>query len=334
MPSEAGIIPVKLKRKATYKQHHIQQYIRPNVLREALTALKITGNPNYQFVTTHENYEETCKSLDPEGYELMNDSSLCMNEMLESPVAENQDDQLHAEQDEKDSGDDDELEYIENDAVRKWQYTQDDNVVMDNMFPENQINVHADDSPEIANIENEGVCVAPGEGQMPTNILAEKDWDVKTFPHLFPNGKYGLHYNREQRLTNLQYFNQRLLNKDLRYSSSPCFVYAASTYIEKQQLERNINISYTRGTTRSTDQGNTIFNLEDSFAVLDKISNTPKYWQQAKNELIAKLESRAISIFLHIIMCRKEMVGKYGCHHEEFIGRQTHLLQIQKAKRR
>ena len=109
----------------------------------------------------------------------MNDSSLCIFEMLESPVAENQDDQLHAEQDEKDSGDDDELEYNEKDAVRKWQYTQDDNVLMDNMFPENQINVHADDSPEIANIENEGVSVAPGEGQMPTNILAEKYWDVK-----------------------------------------------------------------------------------------------------------------------------------------------------------
>ena len=304
MPSEAGIIPVKLKRKATYKQHHIQQYIRPNVLREALTALKIAGNPHYQFVTTHENYEETCKTLDPEGYELMKDS--CIFQMLESPMAENQDDQLHAEQDEKDSGDDDELEYNENDAVRKWQYTQDDNVLMDNMFPENQINVHADDSPEIANIENEGVSVAPGEGQMPTNILTEKDWDVKTFPHLFPNGKYGLHYNREQRLTNLQYFNQRLLNKDIRYSSSPCFVYAASTYIEKQQLERNINISYTRGTTRSTDQGNTVFNLEDSFAVLDKISNTPKYWQQAKNELIAKLENLGPFQFFFTLSCAEK----------------------------
>ena len=194
-------------------------------------------------------------------------------------MAANQDDQKHAEGDEKDS-DEEELGYIENDAVRKWQYMQDDNVLMDNMFPENQINVHADDSSEIANIENEGVSVAPGEGQMPTNILSEKDWDVKIFPHLFLNGKYGLiiwTYKREQKLINLHYFNQRLLNKDLRYSSSPCFVYAASTYIEKQQLERNINISYTRGTRLSTDECNTIFNHEDSFAVLDKISNTPKY---------------------------------------------------------
>ena len=254
--------------------------------------MKTTGNPHYQFVTTHENYEETCKTLDPEGYELMNDSSLCMFEMLESPLTANQDDQLHAEEGEKDNdANEDELDYIENDAVRKWQYTQDGNVLMDNIFPENQINVHANDSSEIANIENEGVSVAPGEGQMPTNILAEKDWDVKTFPHLFPNGKYGLYYSREQKLTNLQYFNHRLLNKDLRHSSSPCFVYPASTYIEKQQLERNINISYTRDTRRSTDEGNTIFNLEDSFAVLDKINNTSKYWQQAKNELIAKLEN-------------------------------------------
>ena len=68
---------------------------------------------------------------------------------------------------------------------------------MDNIFPENQINVQADDNSEIANIENEGVSVGPGEGQMPTNILAEKDWNVKSFSHLFPNGKYGLHHSRE-----------------------------------------------------------------------------------------------------------------------------------------
>ena len=133
----------------------------------------------------------------------MNDSYLCTFEKLQSPVAANQD-QLHADEDEKDS-DEDELEYIENDAVRKWQYTQDDNVLMDNMFPENEINVHADDSSEIANIENDGVSVAPGEGQMPTNILSEKDWDVKTFLHLFPNGTYRLHYKRESK--NSQTYN-------------------------------------------------------------------------------------------------------------------------------
>ena len=45
MPSEVGILPVKLKRKSTYKQHHVQQYIRPNAVGEALTALKTAGNP-------------------------------------------------------------------------------------------------------------------------------------------------------------------------------------------------------------------------------------------------------------------------------------------------
>ena len=225
--------------------------------------MKTAVNPHYQFVTTHENYEETCKTLDPEGYELINDSAPCMSKILESPMSANPDNQLHAEEDEKDS--EDELEYIEHGAVCKWQYTQD--VLMDNMFPENQINVQADDNSEIANIEYEGVSVGPGEGQMPTNILAEKDWDMKNFSRRFPNGKYGLHHSREQRLTNFQYFTQGLLNKDSRYASSPYFVYAAGTYIEKQQLE---------GTRKSTEEGKTIFNLEDSFAVLDKISNTPK----------------------------------------------------------
>ena len=83
-------------------------------------------------------------------------------------------------------------------------------------------------------------------------------------------------------------------------------MYAVSTYIEKQQLERNINISYTQGTRRSTDEGNTIFNLEDSFAVLDKIRDTPKYWQQAKNELIAKLENLGPFKFFFPLSCAEK----------------------------
>ena len=43
-PEEAGIIPVKLKRKLEYKNDHIEQYISTKKIFEALNTLKNLGN--------------------------------------------------------------------------------------------------------------------------------------------------------------------------------------------------------------------------------------------------------------------------------------------------
>ena len=62
--------------------------------------------------------------------------------------------------------------------------------------------------------------------QIPTNILKEDNWDTRTWPHLHPDGLYGLHHpDRETKLTNLQYFQQRILNWDDRFSKNPSFLF-------------------------------------------------------------------------------------------------------------
>ena len=330
LPSDAGILPVKLKRKVSYKAHHLKQYIRPNIVLKSLEVLKDMGNPHYQFVASTEHYEEKFCEEDPEGilYMPSDHDDVHQQAFTEETADDNNDNDHHnndsgtmvvhhtpeyydAPQSVKDANepdgssksDDDavaaaaaewdaEEKYcIKHDPVRKWQYTQDEMIFMTNMYPETQVNVHNDDTVSDQDFENQGISVAPGEGQTPSNILKEHDWDVKTFPQLFPDGKFGLHYERQQKLTPLQYFNQRLLNMDICFSSTPGFVYAALSYLEKQQLNRNISMSYSRGTSRTSGDGTKILTLEDGFAVLDNISNTPRYWQQAKNELIAKLEN-------------------------------------------
>ena len=64
---------------------------------------------------------------------------------------------------------------IKHDPVRKWQYTQDEMIFMTNMYPETQVNVHNDDTVSDQDFENQGINVAPGEGQTPSNILKEHD---------------------------------------------------------------------------------------------------------------------------------------------------------------
>jgi hypothetical protein len=73
-------------------------------------------------------------------------------------------------------------------------------------------------------------------------------WDVKAFPHLHnPNGSNGKDQERKSKLTDHYYFIQRILNLDQRFARSSAYMYAAVAYIEKQQLQRNINISGTKG---------------------------------------------------------------------------------------
>ena len=88
------------------------------------------------------------------------------------------------------------------------------------------------------------MSVAPGEGKIPTDILKEEDWDLKSFPGLQPEGENGLFEKRKVKLTHQQYFEQRILNFDKRFANTAAYVFAAFAFIEKKQLDRNINISF------------------------------------------------------------------------------------------
>ena len=68
-------------------------------------------------------------------------------------------------------------------------------------------------------------------------------------------------------------------------------MYAAVAYLEKKQLQRNINIANTRGKEVINDNGEKAYSLEDGYRVLENIKNTPKYWKQAKYEMLAKLDN-------------------------------------------
>ena len=95
--------------------------------------------------------------------------------------------------------------------------------------------------------EDHDLSFAPGEGKRPSNIFLDTDWDIKAWPSLHPDGKYGLHHNRIVHLSDQKYFVQRIRNKDRRFEENPGYVFAAASYVEKKQLQSNANISFSRG---------------------------------------------------------------------------------------
>ena len=101
-----------------------------------------------------------------------------------------------------------------------------------------------------------------------------------------PDGKNNLHQTRDRKLTDQYYFVQRLRNKNTRFSIDPAYTFASAAYLEKKQLQGNINVSYLRGKETRSKDGVSTYHLEDGFSVFDKISNTPKYWKNAKYEML------------------------------------------------
>ena len=134
------------------------------------------------------------------------------------------------------------------------------------------------------------VIVAPGEGRIPKNVLYDHDWDIKAFPHLnSPDGKYGLHHARNSRLSNQFYFIQRICNKNPKFATSPAYVYAAVAHIELKQIQRNINVSYSRGKEINNKDGIRTLKLDDPYSVLNDIKQTPRYWKKPSMKCLPNL---------------------------------------------
>ena len=244
--------------------------------------MKQAGNIYYKFYDDYNIYTEICKTQDFTGYitvfedkvELISQNSnqnkekeeVCIEEILEE-------------------------EYIKKDPVRKYQFEgYNKSLCLSNMYPEAE------------NINS--VIVAPGEGKVPKNVLYDDDWDIKAFPHLnSPDGKYGLHHVRQTRLTDQYYFIQRICNTNPKFANSPAYVYAAVAHTELKQIQRNVNVSYSRGKEIGNKGGIKTLQVDDPYAVLDDIKQTPRYWRKAKYEMFAKLDNFGPFHFFFTLSC-------------------------------
>ena len=80
--------------------------------------------------------------------------------------------------------------------------------------------------PEISVTNTEAsINIAPGEGQIPKDIMTDNEWDIKAFPHLHnPDGSNEKDEEQRVRLTEQNYFIQRICNKEKRFAKSPAYM--------------------------------------------------------------------------------------------------------------
>ena len=240
----------------------------PNKIFKALEYLRSRGHPGYKDFNMQEEHINRCRVADVEGYNNLFGSDEVLEE-LETLEIDGLQKNVIDEIDEESEVLNDELYYKENDPVAKFQFDYDRPTFLTEKYPEVVV---AEEST------GQELCFAPGEGRYPSDILLDKSWDINAFPMLHPNGKFGLNDRREitVKLTDQSYFKQRIRNKDSRFIDNKAYLYSSVAYVERKQLQSNINLSYTKGEKSIAADGAIQYELDDAFQVFENIKNTPR----------------------------------------------------------
>ena len=80
-----------------------------------------------------------------------------------------------------------ESDYNNRDPVQKNKFNNERQSMFLNDFPELDITERNSETNETK------ISLAPGENQIPSNIVYEQGWEEKSFPGLFPDGKNSYH---------------------------------------------------------------------------------------------------------------------------------------------
>ena len=288
-PNDAGLVAVSLKRKKDFKNCHKAQLVEPSKIFSVLEKLKQNKNPYFKFYDDYNHFEKRCLETDPKGHKLLFESSN-NDDDLEEPLEsikfkEKNDsfltDEIFTDEDESLSSDFDDDK--SDDPARKYNFEYDKSVCYTNKYPE--------------------ISVAPGEGQKPQDLLRDKDWDIQAFPHLHNfDGSNGLHQDRKVKLSNQQYFINRICHKDTRFSQTPSYLYACVAFIEKNQIQRNFNLAGTIGKKTESSKGIS-YELQDGYRVLGNVKGTPTYYKTGKNEMLSKLDNFGAFQYFFTLSC-------------------------------
>ena len=133
--------------------------------------------------------------------------------------------------------------------------------------------------------------IAPGERKKLNDWIREENHDTKAFPELFPDGKNGLHdKSRKRKISPIQNYSHKILNKNKKFSKDPDFVFVAQQYLEKHSFENQISISLQRGVLTNALEGGKEIRSHNAIDVFKVIPGTPPYWKGYRNEIFARME--------------------------------------------
>ena len=257
------LVNVQLKRSKELKNVHSQAFVRSNMLIEALTYLKASGNPFYSDVVVNESIQVT-------------DENESTNIDVPNEADENNENTPPVETD------------VGLDTC---------------FIPQNSAAHLISNNGTLHKVLSDTIVVAPGENKFPTNWLSNKDFEAKSFPCLFPSGRNTLNEKRVKQISIQQYFNQRIMNKNSRYAKDSAYLFAAQQRVEREQLERQCDVFFRKGKTERVGFDTIKVSQDDVQTVFQRLRGTSQYWRVARNELLAKVKQLGPFQYFFTLSC-------------------------------
>ncbi|TKS65242.1 ATP-dependent DNA helicase PIF1 [Collichthys lucidus] len=258
---DGSLLPIKLKRKLTYKGHYEYEYVDTTHIKQALQYLK----DNIYYKDVHFNTEWL--------------NEFCKDDEINPDVQQDQTGSV-----EPSSVPDDEFLHD-----RQQHCMFQDTCLMPVDIGQEALDQYFDD---ILNL-------APAEGNCPVKLLTDHANEARCFPVLFPKGCPTYHDARQHRLTLSRYFNNRILHADGRFAQNVEYIFFAQYMSELEQVVSNVSIALRKGKGKgrnhkvSCETFNTepslreLLQFDDGYRFLKPIRGTPAFWQGAQRDLLA-----------------------------------------------
>ena len=293
IPQSLKLTLIKLKRKLSYDSYYKFDYIRPQVVMEALMYLK-ANHAYYKNVVIDYKWFDNFQKGD---YKSLIDPEVMESMECSVPCAESDPDFMECSE-AKEKNDSNEEDDSVNDKEKNDSNEEDDSVNSDDEFEECQLaankngQVTVDPSPTCVQINNidDIFCIAPSEGKIPKLMLMDDDFEVTCFPDYFPNGHGGLYCpERVQKIDIRQYANQRLLNVDGRFAQNYEYIFSFQYGSELKQLNgaAATAIRMTKGNSSFSASDlldktfmSNLVKIDSAYQYMSKVRGTPAYWQQ------------------------------------------------------
>ena len=323
LPDNIDLIWVEFKRMLVYKSNHYQDYIHPQKVMTALRWLK-QHNEHYSHVKIDEDWlqkfetDPMCGQLKEESdseeavtidenmelgqdnYDSNEPSDIDLSNIEEKKVCDGNPDSLRAgrkrrrkqRKEQNESGDSSE----EDEKDLKEAQQEHDRL--------EEIRIGASSTCiQIEDLDNAVFSIAPGQDAVPKYILLDDDFEVLAFPDYFPEGKFGynLPQKREANLNLRHYINQRLLNRDRKFSQNQEYIFAFQYATEIKQLKGDMYNALKRtmtngrkvnaGDVRNFEKFNELVFKDVAYKFMKNVRGTPAYWQVQLMDTLAMMRT-------------------------------------------
>lgn len=281
--SESQTIPIKLKRRLSYKHHYQFQNVRPKKVLEAAKYLVSTSelfkSEGIHIQDTWQNSATTQAEENEEWHEFINNNVEKDSEKDIQDTANNYNDNLGCINSETIDNDNDDDNWCEVDERPSG--------VTDTLLQE----------PEIAENVDNIISFAPGEGNKPLGIFMDKDSEFLSFPTIFCGKRRADNNKRKVPVSYSTVAKWELRCQDRRAARSVPNLFYKLKKLQIKQIQDTACISlrkcktkgkkYTAGELKSEDRVNKLIHLDEGFRVLKNLRGSPAYFQKCKRDLFA-----------------------------------------------